>query len=51
VRQAAPEGEQRLLGVAIETILPHGILDVLAGERVFEFGGKQRQAVQEQRQV
>jgi len=33
-RQAAPKGEQWFLGVAVKAVLPHGVLDVLPGERV-----------------
>ena len=49
--QAAAIRKQRLAGVAVRFVLPHGVLDVLAGERVLEFGGEKGDAVQKQRQI
>ena len=37
VGKAAPVGEERLPGVAVLPVLPDGVLDVLAVERVLEF--------------
>ena len=51
VRQAAPEGEERLFGVARGAVLVNGVLHRLAGERVLQLGRKEGQAVQKDRQV
>ena len=51
VREAAAVGEQRLARVAVALVLADRVLDVLAGERVLEFGGEDRDAVQEQHEV
>ncbi len=47
MRQAAPEGEQRFLGVAVGAVLLHGAVHCLAAERVLELGGEDRQPVEE----
>jgi len=51
VGQAAPRLEQRLGGGAVFFVLFDGVLDVLAGELVFQFGGKDGQAVEKEGQV
>src|SRR2546426_11710739 len=51
VGQAPAEGEQRLLGITVEAILPDGVLYSLSGQRVLQLGGEDRQAVQEEHQV
>src|SRR5205807_2238394 len=51
VGQAPAEGEQGLLRIAVEAILPDGIRHVLSGQWVLQLGGEDRQAVQEEHQV
>ena len=51
VRQAAAKPEQRFLGASVEAVLLDGVLYVLPVEGVFELGGKDRDAVQEEPQV
>ena len=46
VGQAAAKGQERLFGVAILAILPHGMADVLAGQLIFELGGENGQAIE-----
>ena len=48
VGQTAPEGEERLPRITVVTVLADGVLDVLALERVLQFGGEDRQAVEEE---
>src|SRR5579884_1421260 len=51
VRQAAAEREERFFRVAIVLVLADGVLNGLAGQRIFQFGSKDRQAVEKQSQV
>ena len=51
VGEAAPVGEERLARVPVVSVLPDGVFDVLAGERVLEFGREDGDAVQEEREV
>lgn len=51
MRQTAAEGEEWVLGVAIETVLTDGILHGLPRKGVLEFGGEERQAVQEEDEI
>ncbi|MBV6522209.1 MAG: hypothetical protein MNPFHGCM_02355 [Gemmatimonadaceae bacterium] len=51
VREAAAIGQERLARVAVGLVLPDRVLDVLPGERVLEFGGKDRHPVQEEHEV
>ena len=45
------ELEDRVVGVAVVLVLPDGVLHVLAGHRVLQLGGDDRDAVQAQGQV
>ena len=49
--ETPPVGEQGLARVAVSPVLPHRVLDGLAGERVLELGREDRDAVQEQHHV
>ena len=49
--QAAPVGEERLPGVAVLPVLPDGVLDVLAVERILELCREDGDAVQEDCEV
>ena len=51
VSQASAVGQERLAGIAVAFVLRDGVLDVLSGERIFEFGGEERQTVQEDPEV
>ena len=51
VGEAAPVGEERLARVAVVSVLPDRVRDVLAGQRVLEFGREDGDAVQEEHQV
>ena len=51
VGEAARVGEERLARVAVVSVLPDGVFDVLAGERVLEFGREDGDAVQKEREV
>ena len=51
VGEAAPVGEERLARVAVGTVLPNGVLDVLAVEGVLELGREDGDTVQEEREV
>ena len=51
MRQTAPELEQRLFRVAVYPVLAHGMLRVLPGEVVLEFGSEDRQTIEEERQI
>ncbi len=48
MHQAAAKLKQRLLGVAVGTVLTNGVLGFLVCPRVFEFQRRHRQAVDEQ---
>ena len=49
--EAARVGEERLARVPVVSILPDGIFDVLAGERVLEFRREDGDAVQKEREI
>ena len=49
--QATPKGKQCLTGITVESVLLDGVLDILAFERVLQFGGEDRNAVEEYPQV
>ena len=51
VGQASAVGQERLAGIAVAFVLLDGVLNVLSGKRVLEFGGEERQAVQEDPEV
>ncbi len=51
MRQAALEGEEWLLGIAVLTVLPDGILHGLPGERLLQLHGEDGQPVEEERHV
>ncbi len=43
--QATPENKERFPGIAVEAVLPDGLLDVLPRKRVLQLGGKKGQPV------
>ncbi len=49
--QAASKGEERLARIAIRTVLFNSIFDVLSCERILEFCGEDRQAIEKQDKV
>ena len=49
--QAAPKGEERFARITIRAVLLNSILDVLSRERVLEFGGEDRQAIEEEHEI
>ena len=51
MREAAAIGKDRLTRVALRLVLADRVLDLLAGQWIFEFGGEDRDAVQEQHEV
>ena len=51
VGEAPRVGEERLAWVPVGPVLVDRVLDVLAGERVLELGGEDRDAVQEEREI
>lgn len=51
VRQTAAVSEERFARVAVLTVLAHGVFDVLPRERVFEFDGEERDAVEEESHI
>ena len=51
VGEAACVGEERLARIAVASVLPDGVFDVLAGERVLEFRREDGDAVQKEREI
>ena len=51
VGEAAPVGEEWLARIPVVSVLPDGVFDVLAGERVLEFRRKDGDAVQEEPEI
>src|SRR2546430_9625247 len=49
--QAAPKGKERFARIAIRAVLLNSILHVLSRERVLEFGGEDRQAIEEEHEI
>ena len=51
MREAAAIGKERLARVAVGLVLADRVLDFLAGQRVLQLGGEDRDAVEEQHEV
>ncbi len=49
--EAAAKGEKWFMGITIMAILLNSIFNVLARERVLEFGSEDRQSIQEKHKV
>ena len=51
MRETTAVGEERFARIAVAPVLRDRVADILAGERVLEFGGEEGDAVEEERQV
>ena len=51
MRETAAIGKERLARVAVGLVLADRVLDLLAGQRIFELGGENRDAVQKQHEI